>query len=199
LPSSLDQVIVANLADRARKAHLARQVDNFARKAEYVDMVDLLEGRRTVRKLMGARSPDNEQRQFHSVAETARILGVSDMTLYRAIHDGQFPAVRIMGRLIVPARAIDSIVDTALENGELVDAAEWVPGSPGAPGERFDATVSPRRGVDRPRPGANQTGAGSPITQQGARGEVSSMTDDYTDRGRRSRVSRTRATAGGVA
>jgi hypothetical protein len=32
---------------------------------------------------------------FYSVAATARMFGMSEMTLYRAIHSGQFPAVRI--------------------------------------------------------------------------------------------------------
>jgi len=65
---------------------------------------------------------------FYSVAETARLFGMSEMTLYRAIHAGQFPAVRIRGRLIVPARAIEAMVDAAVEAGGLVDAAAWVPG-----------------------------------------------------------------------
>jgi len=53
---------------------------------------------------------------------------MSEMTLYRAIHAGQFPAVRIRGRLIVPARAIQAMVDAAVGTGGLVDASAWVPG-----------------------------------------------------------------------
>jgi hypothetical protein len=34
----------------------------------------------------------------------------------------------------------------------------------------------------RPRPGANQTGAGSPVTQQEVRGDASSMPDDAGQR-----------------
>lgn len=64
---------------------------------------------------------------FYSVAETARMLGTSEMTLYRAIAADQFPAVRIRGRLIVPARAIQAMVDSALGTGAVVDAADWVP------------------------------------------------------------------------
>ena len=119
-----------------------------------------------MRKLMGARSPDNAQPQFHSIAETARILGVSEMTLYRAIHEGRFPAVRIMGRLIVPAKAIEAMIDAALERYSLVEPAEWAPEA----GGQFTVAVADdrRREVEaRPRPGANQTGAGSPVTQQG--------------------------------
>ena len=49
-----------------------------------------------------------EARRFYSVAEVARMIGTSDMTLYRAIRAGEFPAVRIRGRLIVPAKALDA-------------------------------------------------------------------------------------------
>lgn len=66
-----------------------------------------------------------ESPRFYSVAEAARIFGTSEMTLYRAIRDGQFPAVRIRGRYIVPAKAIDSMVDAAMQVG-LVDTSDWV-------------------------------------------------------------------------
>ena len=68
-----------------------------------------------------------QQRSFLSVSQAARILGMSQMTLYRAIHAGEFPAVRIRGRLIIPARALDEMVDAALADGRSVDAASWVP------------------------------------------------------------------------
>jgi excisionase family DNA binding protein len=122
---------------------------------------------------------------FYSVAETAQMFGMSEMTLYRAIHDGEFPAIRIRGRLIIPARAIEAMIDAAVEGG-LVDAADWVDDDP----PFLESPPDPRRHVGgRPRPGANQTGAGSPVTQQGARGEASSMTyGDLTHAVRRSRV-----------
>ncbi|MDQ6874940.1 MAG: hypothetical protein M3042_07780 [Actinomycetota bacterium] len=49
------------------------------------------------------------------------------MTLYRAIHAGQFPAVRIRGRLIVPARAVEAMIETAVHTGALVNASAVVP------------------------------------------------------------------------
>lgn len=67
-----------------------------------------------------------EPRRFYSVAQGARLLGLSEMTLYRAISDGQFPAVRIRGRLIIPAKAIDEMTETAVDGGAVVDAARWV-------------------------------------------------------------------------
>jgi excisionase family DNA binding protein len=93
-------------------------------------------------------------RAFYSVGEAAELLGMCDMTLYRAIRDGQFPAVRIRGRLIIPARVIEAIANAAVDSGTLVDVAEWV-----------EPQVDKE---DRPRPGANQSGAGSFSTQHRA-------------------------------
>ena len=53
-----------------------------------------------------------EPRRFYSVAEIARMLGMSKMTVYRAIAAGEFPAVKVRGRLIVPARAGSSASST---------------------------------------------------------------------------------------
>jgi excisionase family DNA binding protein len=143
-----------------------------------------------MRKLMTTTlSPDTVQPRFHSVAETARILGVSEMTLYRAIRGGQFPAVQLMGRLIIPARVIDDIIDAAIESGVLVDTEDWTPN------EGATAVAGRERGDEgRPRPGANQTGAGSPVTQQMVREDGSSMPDDSGEGGIRS--GRRRASGG---
>jgi excisionase family DNA binding protein len=64
--------------------------------------------------------------RFYSVRDAARVLGISAETLYRAIKADQFPAVKIMGRTIVPAIAIDEIIDGAVKRGGLVDAADFV-------------------------------------------------------------------------
>ena len=66
--------------------------------------------------------------RFYSVAEAALMFGISPMTLYRAISDGQFPAVRIRGRLIVPAKAVEAMSDAALAEHGVVDAAGWALG-----------------------------------------------------------------------
>jgi excisionase family DNA binding protein len=68
-----------------------------------------------------------EAPRFYSVAQVARMLGMSSMTLYRAIAAGQFPAVRIRGRLIVPAKAIEAMADAAIADQTVVDASGWVP------------------------------------------------------------------------
>jgi predicted DNA-binding transcriptional regulator AlpA len=56
------------------------------------------------------------------------MFGISPMTLYRAINDGQFPAVRIRGRLIVPAQAVEAMAEAAVAEHGIVDAAGWALG-----------------------------------------------------------------------
>lgn len=79
--------------------------------------------------------------RFCSVARAAELFGVSEMTLYRAIHAGQFPAIRIMGRLIVPLKAVAAMEEAAIEHHGVVDAAEWVDTS------LVDAAGQPRAGT----------------------------------------------------
>lgn len=62
---------------------------------------------------------------FYSVAQVARMFGTSPVTLYRAIAAGEFPAVRIRGRLIVPARAVEAMADLATAEHTVVDASGW--------------------------------------------------------------------------
>ena len=62
--------------------------------------------------------------RFYSIAQVAAMLGTSPVTLYRAIRAGQFPAVRIRGRLIV--QAVEAMADAAAVEHTVVDAAGWV-------------------------------------------------------------------------
>lgn len=64
-------------------------------------------------------------RAWLSVYEAADLLGISGMSLYRAIAQGTFPAVRIGKRICVPAAALDQLADAAMEAGAVVDAADW--------------------------------------------------------------------------
>ena len=66
-----------------------------------------------------------ERPLFYSVAQVARMFGTSPVTLYRAIAAGEFPAVRIRGRLIVPARAVEAMADMAVAEHAVVDASGW--------------------------------------------------------------------------
>jgi excisionase family DNA binding protein len=63
-------------------------------------------------------------RRFFAVAEAAAMLGLSEPTLYRAIRAGEFPAIRVRGRYVVPAKAIDEMESSALASG-LVNAADY--------------------------------------------------------------------------
>ena len=67
-----------------------------------------------------------EPPRFLSVPATARILGVSAATLYRSIAADEFPAVRIRGRLIVPAEVVEQMRQTALRDRRTIDAVDWV-------------------------------------------------------------------------
>lgn len=69
---------------------------------------------------------DRESPRFYSVHRAARILGVSPMTVYRAINEGAFPAIRVRNRFAVPAKAIDEMEAAALEKRSVVNSADWM-------------------------------------------------------------------------
>lgn len=72
------------------------------------------------------RGPDAQNAKgplFYSVAQVAEMFGMSTMTVYRAIAANEFPAVRVRGRLVVPARVLEAIVDAAVYEHGAVDAA----------------------------------------------------------------------------
>jgi excisionase family DNA binding protein len=73
----------------------------------------------------GRRQP--AQRQWYSVAEVARMFGMAQMTLYRAIHDGEFPAVKIRGRYVIPAKALEAMEQAAVTTQALVTPADLAP------------------------------------------------------------------------
>jgi excisionase family DNA binding protein len=61
---------------------------------------------------------------FYTVPEAARVLRVTPATIYRAIRDNAFPAVRIRTRYVIPAAAVDRFAAEAAESGECVDVAQ---------------------------------------------------------------------------
>jgi excisionase family DNA binding protein len=69
------------------------------------------------------------RRTFYTVAEAAKLLRVNAMTLYRAIREDAFPAVKIRSRYILPAAALEQLVRETTKSGGCVDvaaiAAEW--------------------------------------------------------------------------
>ena len=66
---------------------------------------------------------ENAGPAFYTVSEAARILRVGASTLYRAIREGAFPAVRVRTRYVVPAAAVDKLASEAAELGGCVDVA----------------------------------------------------------------------------
>lgn len=71
----------------------------------------------------GARPPEERRPAFYTVPEAARILRVNRATVYRAIQENAFPAVRVRTRYVVPAQAVDELARRASESGEVVDVA----------------------------------------------------------------------------
>jgi excisionase family DNA binding protein len=55
------------------------------------------------------------------------MLGTAPMTLYRAIHAGEFPAVKIRGRYVIPARALEEMEQAAVRAHGPVPSADVVP------------------------------------------------------------------------
>lgn len=61
------------------------------------------------------------QPAFYTVKEAARLLRVGQATLYRAIREGAFPAVRVRSRYVVPAVALRKLITEATESGTCID------------------------------------------------------------------------------
>lgn len=66
----------------------------------------------------------------YSVPETAALLGISQEYLYRLIHAGGFPAIGMriagrQGRYVVPAKAVEQLLDHAVTAGSCVEVSEW--------------------------------------------------------------------------
>lgn len=60
---------------------------------------------------------------FYTVAETAALLRVDTATIYRAIREDAFPAIRVRSRYVVPAAAVEQLAARAAETGGCVDVA----------------------------------------------------------------------------
>ena len=66
---------------------------------------------------------DVGQPTFYTVREAARIMRCHPRTLYRAIRENAFPAVRVRTRYVVPAAAVDRLAAEAADLGGCVDVA----------------------------------------------------------------------------
>lgn len=72
---------------------------------------------------MESTNPGAGNPAFYTVPEVARLLRVTPATIYRAIRDDAFPAVRIRTRYVVPAAAVDRLAAQAADSGGCVDVA----------------------------------------------------------------------------
>lgn len=75
----------------------------------------------------------------YSVPEAAALLSISQEYLYRLIQAGAFPAVRMrlsgnQGRYVIPAKAVERLLDAAAAAGGCVEVGDWA--------ERWAADVS---------------------------------------------------------
>ena len=66
---------------------------------------------------------NDDRPTFYTVREAARIMRCNPSTLYRAIRENAFPAVRVRTRYVVPAAAVDKLASEAAELGGCVDVA----------------------------------------------------------------------------
>jgi excisionase family DNA binding protein len=67
--------------------------------------------------------PATQRATFYTVAETAALLRVDAATIYRAIREDAFPAIRVRSRYVVPAAAVEQLATRAAETGGCVDVA----------------------------------------------------------------------------
>lgn len=60
----------------------------------------------------GAQSPNGSQ--FLTVAEVAQLMRVSKMTVYRLVHSGELPAVRVGRSFRVHSKAVHEYLSTSV-------------------------------------------------------------------------------------
>ena len=75
---------------------------------------------------MSTAMPNAGPPAFYTVREAAKILRCHANTLYRAIHDDAFPAIRIRNRFVIPAEAVEQLARHALESGGCADFSQLV-------------------------------------------------------------------------
>lgn len=61
----------------------------------------------------GLRDPALAEMRFLTVAEVAEVMRVSRMTVYRLVHSGELPAVRVGRSFRVPERAVHDYLRAA--------------------------------------------------------------------------------------
>lgn len=72
---------------------------------------------------MNSNAQNGGRPTFYTVREAAHVMRCDPSTLYRAIREDAFPAVRVRTRCVVPAAAVDELATEASESGGCVDVA----------------------------------------------------------------------------
>lgn len=62
----------------------------------------------------GSGAPASNGSQFLTVAEVASLMRVSKMTVYRLVHSGELPAVRVGRSFRVHSKAVHEYLDTSV-------------------------------------------------------------------------------------
>ena len=57
------------------------------------------------------------EKKTYSIAEAAKVLGVSEPTLYREARCGNVPCVKIGRRYLIPIKALNEWLDGQVEGG----------------------------------------------------------------------------------
>lgn len=60
--------------------------------------------------------------RFLTVAEVAEIMRVSKMTVYRLVHSGEMPAIRVGRSFRIPQDAVETYLSTAVIDGERLSS-----------------------------------------------------------------------------
>jgi excisionase family DNA binding protein len=68
---------------------------------------------RSGRDASGPHDPALAEMRFLTVAEVAEVMRVSRMTVYRLVHSGELPAVRVGRSFRVPERAVHEYLSAA--------------------------------------------------------------------------------------
>lgn len=78
-------------------------------------MIVLREGKPAARHLLkGERNMANKENgSFLTVAEVAELMRVSKMTVYRLVHSGELPAVRVGRSFRVHEKAVNDYLDSS--------------------------------------------------------------------------------------
>jgi excisionase family DNA binding protein len=66
----------------------------------------------------------------YTIPEAAALCSVSQEHLYRLVRDNAFPAIRMQrgsgkGRYVIPAKAVDRLLEDAATSGGCLEASDW--------------------------------------------------------------------------